>query len=176
MRGWWQGDDGRLYHDTLTERVLDMLAKKEKDRLRQAEYRVTCCWSRSALSRTCNSRKRQVWRVITALWWMQACQRLTPPFLRSVTARLSRLGLGGGCAWSRSRMPMTKLAFWLPGWRGRRPFMLRFPGFGLSKAGSVCKWSVCYHRRSRPIVETAATRASSRYSTLRAVNCAVWSR
>jgi len=39
MRGWWQGDDGRLYHDTLTERVLDMLAKKEKDRLRQAEYR-----------------------------------------------------------------------------------------------------------------------------------------
>lgn len=39
MRGWWQADDGRLYHDTLTERVLDMLTKKEKERLRQAEYR-----------------------------------------------------------------------------------------------------------------------------------------
>jgi len=39
LRGWWQADDGRLYHDTLIERVVDMLDKKEKDRVRKADYR-----------------------------------------------------------------------------------------------------------------------------------------
>lgn len=39
MRGWWLADDGRLYHDTIAERVRDMLAKREQDRLRKADYR-----------------------------------------------------------------------------------------------------------------------------------------
>lgn len=40
LRGWWRADDGRLYHRVLTERVLDMLAKKEKERVRKAGYRA----------------------------------------------------------------------------------------------------------------------------------------
>lgn len=39
MRGWWRADDGRLYHDTITERVLDMLAKKEGNKLRKRAQR-----------------------------------------------------------------------------------------------------------------------------------------
>ena len=39
MRGWWKAEDGRLYHDTVTDRVLDMLGVKEKERARKAEYR-----------------------------------------------------------------------------------------------------------------------------------------
>lgn len=39
MRGWWLAEDGRMYHDTLTERVMDMLAKKEKDRARKENWR-----------------------------------------------------------------------------------------------------------------------------------------
>jgi hypothetical protein len=40
MRGWWLADDGRLYHGTIAERVLDMLGRKESDRKRKAEYRA----------------------------------------------------------------------------------------------------------------------------------------
>ncbi len=40
MRGWWLADDGRLYHSTIAERVLDMLGRKESDRKRKAEYRA----------------------------------------------------------------------------------------------------------------------------------------
>lgn len=40
MRGWWLADDGRLYHTTITERVLEMLAAKNKERLRKAAYRA----------------------------------------------------------------------------------------------------------------------------------------
>ena len=40
MRGWWLADDGRLYHTTITERVLEMLAAKSKERLRKAAYRA----------------------------------------------------------------------------------------------------------------------------------------
>jgi len=40
LRGWWRADDGRLYHRVLTERVQDMLAKKEKERVRKAGYRA----------------------------------------------------------------------------------------------------------------------------------------
>lgn len=40
LRGWWPATDGRLYHDTLFERVLDMLGSKAKDRERKAAYRL----------------------------------------------------------------------------------------------------------------------------------------
>lgn len=40
MRGWWLAADGRLYHDTIVERVLSMLSKKEKDRARKAGWRA----------------------------------------------------------------------------------------------------------------------------------------
>ena len=40
MRGWWQADDGRLYHPTITQRVLDMLGRKDAERTRKAEWRA----------------------------------------------------------------------------------------------------------------------------------------
>lgn len=40
MRGWWLADDGRLYHDTVVSRVVDMLARKDGDRKRKADYRA----------------------------------------------------------------------------------------------------------------------------------------
>jgi hypothetical protein len=40
MRGWWTADDGRLYHDTLVERVLEMTTAKDKERNRKAEWRA----------------------------------------------------------------------------------------------------------------------------------------
>lgn len=40
MRGWWLADDGRLYHDTLTERVNEMMGAKDKERTRKAAYRL----------------------------------------------------------------------------------------------------------------------------------------
>ena len=39
LRGWEQATDGRLYHPTITERVLKMLASRAKDRLRTARSR-----------------------------------------------------------------------------------------------------------------------------------------
>jgi len=40
MRGWWVADDGRLYHPTITQRVLDMLGRKDGERQRKADYRA----------------------------------------------------------------------------------------------------------------------------------------
>lgn len=40
LRGWWLAEDGRLYHDTITARVLEMLGAKESARTRKAEYRA----------------------------------------------------------------------------------------------------------------------------------------
>lgn len=40
LRGWWLADDGRLYHDTITERVLAMLEKRAKDAERSANRRA----------------------------------------------------------------------------------------------------------------------------------------
>ena len=40
MRGWWLAEDGRLYHDVVVERALEMLATKEKDRARKAGWRA----------------------------------------------------------------------------------------------------------------------------------------
>lgn len=40
MRGWWLADDGRLYHPTITARVLTMLSCKEGERTRKAEWRA----------------------------------------------------------------------------------------------------------------------------------------
>lgn len=39
MRGWTPADDGRLYHETITARVLAMLEKRAKDAKRTAERR-----------------------------------------------------------------------------------------------------------------------------------------
>lgn len=41
MRGWWRADDGRLYHETITDRVLAMMAKRRSDADRQANRRAT---------------------------------------------------------------------------------------------------------------------------------------
>lgn len=40
MRGWWRADDGRLYHETITERVLAMMTKRRSDADRQAHRRA----------------------------------------------------------------------------------------------------------------------------------------
>ena len=40
MRGWYMASDGRLYHKTVTERVIAMLDKKKAERDRQAVYRA----------------------------------------------------------------------------------------------------------------------------------------
>lgn len=40
MRGWWQASDGRLYHDTLVKRVIEMMSKRRSDSDRQAAKRA----------------------------------------------------------------------------------------------------------------------------------------
>ena len=40
LRGWTQHDDGRLYHATITHRVLAMLEVKNVERQRKADYRA----------------------------------------------------------------------------------------------------------------------------------------
>lgn len=40
LRGWWLADDGRLYHDTIVERVQDMLGRKQSERQRKADFRA----------------------------------------------------------------------------------------------------------------------------------------
>jgi hypothetical protein len=39
MRGWWVAEDGRLYHNTMVERVLEMLETRDKERARKAGQR-----------------------------------------------------------------------------------------------------------------------------------------
>lgn len=39
LRGWWLATDGRLYHAVLTERVLEMISRKNGERDRKAAYR-----------------------------------------------------------------------------------------------------------------------------------------
>ncbi|MBU9340688.1 hypothetical protein [Burkholderia multivorans] len=39
MRGWWLAEDGRLYHNTMVERVQEMLATRDKERNRKSEWR-----------------------------------------------------------------------------------------------------------------------------------------
>lgn len=39
MRDWWLASDGRLYHDTITARVLDMLGRKQSEAQRKRDYR-----------------------------------------------------------------------------------------------------------------------------------------
>lgn len=39
LRGWEQASDGRLYHGTLTEMVLEMIARKSRETERKANYR-----------------------------------------------------------------------------------------------------------------------------------------
>lgn len=40
LRGWWLAEDGRLYQDTIVERVLEMLEHKNKEKQRKAAYRA----------------------------------------------------------------------------------------------------------------------------------------
>lgn len=40
LRGWWQAKDGRLYHPTLTARVVEMMSKRRSDSDRQAARRA----------------------------------------------------------------------------------------------------------------------------------------
>jgi hypothetical protein len=40
LRGWWLAEDGRLYHDTIVSRVEEMLARKNGERQRKAEWRA----------------------------------------------------------------------------------------------------------------------------------------
>lgn len=40
MRGWWLASDDRLYHDTLTKRVLEMMARRRSDADRKAADRA----------------------------------------------------------------------------------------------------------------------------------------
>nr|WP_315471738.1 hypothetical protein [uncultured Rhodoferax sp.] len=40
LRGWWLAEDGRLYQDTIVERVLEMLEHKSKEKTRKAAYRA----------------------------------------------------------------------------------------------------------------------------------------
>jgi hypothetical protein len=39
MRGWWLADDGRLYHDTIVQRVLEMLEYRRKESERKGRNR-----------------------------------------------------------------------------------------------------------------------------------------
>lgn len=39
LRGFWKASDGRLYHDTISRRVSEMLAARDKDRNRKSAYR-----------------------------------------------------------------------------------------------------------------------------------------
>lgn len=55
MRGWWLAEDGRLYHDTIVERVLEMLAHKDKEKTRKAAYRARMAASVTDLSRGTDS-------------------------------------------------------------------------------------------------------------------------
>ncbi|HEF4749733.1 TPA: DUF1376 domain-containing protein [Burkholderia multivorans] len=40
MRGWWLADDGRLYHNTMVERVLEMIDRRDGERIRKANQRA----------------------------------------------------------------------------------------------------------------------------------------
>lgn len=40
MRGWWTADDGRLYHDTVTKRVLEMIEYRRKNAERVANFKA----------------------------------------------------------------------------------------------------------------------------------------
>lgn len=40
LRGWWIAEDGRLYHDTITERVMEMLEYRRKNAERVAAFKL----------------------------------------------------------------------------------------------------------------------------------------
>ena len=49
LRGWTRADDGRLYHETITELVLQMLQRRKSEAERKAEYRAKKDSERRAL-------------------------------------------------------------------------------------------------------------------------------
>ncbi len=59
MRGWWMAEDGRLYHDTVTKRVLEMLSARESERLRKREYRHRKGAERSGMSHGTDDGRQQ---------------------------------------------------------------------------------------------------------------------
>lgn len=48
LRGWNAASDGRMYHQVLTERVLDMIGRREKTATRKADYRARMQESRES--------------------------------------------------------------------------------------------------------------------------------
>ena len=48
MRGWWIAEDGRFYHDTLIQRVHEMLKLRDAERDRKRDYRIRKDAERSA--------------------------------------------------------------------------------------------------------------------------------
>lgn len=40
MRGWWPADDGRLYHDTMAQRVAEMVESRRKNAKRVADWKA----------------------------------------------------------------------------------------------------------------------------------------
>ncbi|MCA8017760.1 hypothetical protein [Burkholderia metallica] len=40
MRGWWLAEDGRMYHSTMVERVLEMTERRDGERVRKANQRA----------------------------------------------------------------------------------------------------------------------------------------
>lgn len=51
LRGWWLAEDGRLYHDTLTTRVIEMMGKRRSDSDRQAAKRAKDAASHADVTR-----------------------------------------------------------------------------------------------------------------------------
>jgi hypothetical protein len=51
LRGWWLAEDGRLYHDTLTTRVIEMMGKRRSDSDRQAAKRAKDAASHAYVTR-----------------------------------------------------------------------------------------------------------------------------
>lgn len=52
LRGWWLAADGRLYHNTVAERVQAMLTTKNAEKTRKAEYRKRIAAGQHAPSAT----------------------------------------------------------------------------------------------------------------------------
>lgn len=48
LRGWWLADDGRLYHDTIVRRVIEMMGKRRSDADRKAAERARTLLESSA--------------------------------------------------------------------------------------------------------------------------------
>lgn len=103
MRGWWLADDGRLYHDTIVQRVLAMLDKRATDAQRAATRRARLAGERDSSD------------VVTG------ASRVTPPrrarefdtkHQAPSTSNSVPIGTGGAAA---SDAELTKAELWTAG-------------------------------------------------------------